>query len=420
MNLVPRVGAFLGIPLLSAAAPFLVLPVISRLAGPEGWGDISAAQAIGTLGAIALTFGWGIYGPPAVAQTTSEHVRQRLYRDSLVVRGLASLVVLPLCLLITWAVVGPAHLLDSLLLAGSLALTGMLPTWYCIGIGRPMLMARYDVVPRVAATVVALPLLLLTGEIWPYPVLTIVALALPIVLFSRRVLAGYDSSAEPPRSLWSRIRQTAATAGIDAAGNAYGSTPVPVAAAALPAVDSSSYGSADRLYRVGTTVVVAALGNAFQGWVLDPTAADARRRQWTAIGTHAVAGLVGLAFLALLGPWTTALVFGADVAAERATATWYGVAFLFISLSTPLIRNLLIPAGQGRMVLTLTLASSVVGLALMALGAARQDGQAIAMGLAASEVLLVSLLLVPALRRMPARRSTTPPATDATAGRSAS
>lgn len=402
LGLSARLGGFFGVPLLSALAPFIILPVVAGVATASLWADFVAAQAIGGFGAIAVTFGWGIFGPPAVAQATSEHLRQRLYRDSLVARGLATAVVLPVCLLITWAVVGD-NVTDSLLVAGSLALTGLLPTWYCIGVGQPMLMARYDVLPRMAASVLSLPIVLVTRTIWPYPVLTVLALVVPTAMFTRKVLRGYDAASEPRRSLWAVLRQTAATAGIDASGNAYGSTPVPISTASLVASDAAAFGSADKLYRVGLTVVVTAIGNAFQGWVLDPAATDRRRRQLLAITVHAVAGLVGLAFLATLGPWVTGLVFPGQ-SAQLAPSVWFGVAFLFISLSTPLIRNLLVPSGRGRVVLACTLASSVVGLAVMGIGAARRDATLIAVGLAASEIALVALLAPVALRLLPPRR----------------
>ena len=217
------------------------------------------------------------------------------------------------------------------------------------------------------------------------------------------MLAGYDAAAEPRRSVWTVLRQTAATAGIDAAGNAYGSTPVPISTASLTAPDAAAFGSADKLYRVGLTVVVTALGNAFQGWVLDPAVADRRRRQLLAIAAHGVAGVVGFAFLATLGPWVTGLIFPGQ-GAQYAPSAWFGVAFLFISLSTPLIRNLLVPSGRGRTVLVCTLASSVVGLVVMGYGAARRDPALIAVGLAASEVVLVALLAPRALRLLPPRR----------------
>jgi len=405
LGLAGRLGGFLGVPMLSAVAPMLILPFLSRIAGQEGWGTVGAAQAIGTLGSIVALFGWGMYGPPAVARTTDRRERQRLYHDSIVVRRLALAVVLPVCLLITWFVVDPAWRLDSLLMAGTFAFTAILPGWYCIGVGQPMLMARYDVVPRFVATLAAIPLMVVTDAIWPYPALMLVTTMACTQLFGRRELAGYDPSAQPARSLAARVRQSAAAAGADTAANAYGTLPLPIATASVTAADASAFSSVDRFYRVGVTVVVGALGNAFQAWVLDAAAPDPRRRQVVAIGAHTVVGAVGLVLLAVLGPWVTGVVFGGDVAAHRVPSIWFGVAFFFISLSSPLVRNLLIPTGHGRLVLGATLVSSVLGLVTMAVGALQSDTTVIAAGLAASQVALVALLLRPALARLPEVRT---------------
>ena len=101
----------------------------------------------------------------------------------------------------------------------------------------------------------------------------------------------------------------------------------------------------------------------------------------------------------------TGFVFGPDVAAPRDVCVWYGVAFLFLSVSTPPIRNLLVPAGRVRLVLGWTLGSAVVGLVLM-LGAAVAGWSAgVAAGMAVSEAVLLAGLLGPALRES---RSATP------------
>ena len=103
--------------------------------------------------------------------------------------------------------------------------------------------------------------------------------------------------------------------------------------------------------------------------------------------------------------WVTGFVFGPDVAAPRDVCVWYGVAFLFLSVSTPPIRNLLVPAGRVRLVLGWTLGSAVVGLVLM-LGAAVAGWSAgVAAGMAVSEAVLLAGLLGPALHES---RSATP------------
>lgn len=394
-------GGFLGLPMLSALAPFAILPIISRITG-DGFGAVGAGQNIGVLACIVAMVGWGIYGPAAVAQAPAGAAQQRIYHDSLVVRAVALAVVLPISLVLTWIVVEPAWRADSMLMAAAFAAPAMGPGWYLIGQGRPALLAAYDIIPRFVATVLAVPLVLATNLIWPYAALNLAAIAGATYVFSRRELHGFDAASLPHRSLAARVRQTAAAAGVDTATNVFGTLPVPIANAALSPADNTAFSAVDRVFRVGVTVVANALGNVFQAWVLDRTAPDARRRQWLAIVAHAVVGVAGLAVLAGLGPWLTRFVFGARAVAERAPSLWYGVAFLFLSLATPLIRNLLIPAGRTRWVLFATVVSSVVGLAGMGVGAALTDGAVIAAGFALSQVLLFGLLVRPALARMPA------------------
>ena len=60
-----------------------------------------------------------------------------------------------------------------------------------------------------------------------------------------------------PRRVISVLRTLVPTAAIDATGNAYGSTAIPIATAGLSPEDASAFASADRAYRIGTLAVVA-------------------------------------------------------------------------------------------------------------------------------------------------------------------
>lgn len=396
-----RMGGFLGLPILSMLVPMFILPILTRLTGAEGWGSIGAAQQIGLLSAVVMTFGWGIYGPPAVAQHTGTVERQILYRDSLVARLAVSVVVIPVMCLLTARLSNPEFLVDSLVMAVASSLTGLSPSWYCIGVADPGSLARYDVVPRLVATAIAIPAPLLYGHVWVYGLLLGLASIGTIVAFTRKTLAGFNDPRDGKPRLRDLLRPTFPAATIDAVGNAYGSTPQPIALASLPYAESSSFTSADKLYRIGLAVVVMALGNAFQGWTLDPAADNLRRRHLIAITTHVGAGAVGAVFLATLGPWVTDVLLPGDVAATYPLCFWYGVAFFFISSSTPLIRNLLIPHGRSRFVFVATVISSVVGLTTMTVAAVSANGSLIACGLAVSEIVIVSILLGPALRLLP-------------------
>ncbi len=159
---------------------------------------------------------------------------------------------------------------------------------------------------------------------------------------------------------------------------------------------SSPFASADAAYRLGLFTVTA-MGNAFQGWTLEP-GAERRSRHRGAFLAHLGLGVVGGGLFAALGPWVTGFVFGPDVAAPRDVCVWYGVAFLFLSVSTPPIRNLLVPAGRVRLVLGWTVGSAVVGLVLMVGAALAGWSAGVAAGMAVSEAVLLAGLLVPALR----------------------
>jgi hypothetical protein len=277
-----------------------------------------------------------------------------------------------------------------------MTLGGLTPAWYCIGAAQPRALTLYDAAPKLLASLAALPILLTTSQIIWYPILLATMTCTAVVLHARSVLRGH---APIPRQRGQRrrtLRSLLPTAAIDAAANAYGTTPIPIATAGLSPADASSFASADRIYRVGTLAVVA-FGNAFQAWVLEPTAVDQVRRQYAALSAHALLGASGGALIALVGPWATALLFGPAVAADPFVCLCFGIAFLCISTATPLIRNMLIPHGRYRFVLAATLIASSVGLVTMIGGAIAGSAAWIGIGVAAAEATALVILIGPAL-----------------------
>ena len=293
-------------------------------------------------------------------------------------------------------------------MAVATSLLGLSPSWFGIGVGEPWLLFWYDTLPRVVAAVIGAGVVWATGLVWTYPVLLAAVgggLAGRVPAAGRPGGGGGTSPFPVSRSA-GELRSHLGTAGINLAATAYASTPVPVVTVAFRPDVSSPFASADAAYRLGLFSVTA-MGNAFQGWTLGgavqvPSGGRGTgRRSWRIWCWAWSAGLL----FAALGPWVTGFVFGADVAAPRDVCVWYGVAFLFLSVSTPPIRNLLVPAGRVRLVLGWTLGSAVVGLVLM-LGAAVAGWSAgVAAGMAVSEAVLLAGLLGPALRES---RSATP------------
>jgi len=400
-----RLTGFTVLPLLSLVTPFLLLPVVARVAGPSGWSSFVAGQAVGMVGATVVFWGWNVGGPVLVAQASSAVERAEVYAASLRTRYLLLLGVVPAAAVVSALVAQPGHRVDASAMAVATSLLGLSPSWFGIGVGDPWLLFWYDTMPRVVAAVVGAGVVWATGFVWTYPVLLALSVAVSLVAFRRRVVAGVDGTSPFPVSRsGGELRTHLGTAGINLAATAYASTPVPIVTVAFRPDVSSPFASADAAYRLGLFTVTA-VGNAFQGWTLEGAGGERRSRHRTAFGAHLALGVVGGLLFAALGPWATGFVFGPDVAAPRDVCVWYGVAFLFLSVSTPPIRNLLVPAGRVRLVLGWTLGSAVVGLVLMIGVAVAGWSAGVAAGMAVSEAVLLAGLLGPALRES---RSATP------------
>jgi len=391
-----RVLGFGGLPLISAIVPLLVTPLIARIAGPDGWSSISSGMAIGIFAAATILFGWNIEGPIRVASAARRGIRAVVYRESLATRFALTALVLPATAAVVAAISRPENRLDAIVIALATALGGLSPAWYCIGIGKPRLLAVVDTVPRVIAAGLAIPALLAWHQVWVYGLLLGLSSLASLVVFPRAAGIALSESKLTLQEVWSITKRLSPVAASGLAGNAYGSTPVPIATALVSPASASSFASADQIYRYALFPVIV-LGNALQSWTLEARGRLGQRRQLIGLALHAILGICGAVFLAVLGPWLTGLLFGSAVSATPAASAYYGLSFFFICIASPLQRNLLIPARRAQLVLMSTVIAAVVGVAIMLVAGAAKSADAIAMGLAASEGLIVLILVVPAI-----------------------
>ena len=394
-----RLLGFTGLPLLSLVTPFLLLPILARLVGEVGWSSLLAGQTIGTFGATVISWGWNIQGPVQIAQNPSPAFRAELYRESIRTRLVLTLVVLPVVSFLAAFLAVPELRLEAVAMSWTTALGGLSVAWYCIGVGQPSLLAKFDTVPRVVATLIAIPVVLATGFIWLYGVLLVLAVAISMFVFQRWAVPRGRNTFTHWRATTGILKSQMASAGIGASGNTYAATPLPIAQASVDPATAGQFGSADTVYRFGLFSVMA-LGNTFQGWVLELGDSSERRRHLLAIWSHAALGTVGGGLLALLGPWATEILFGAPVRATQLTCLFYGLAFFFISAASPFTRNLLIPFGGERLILVWTAVSAVLGVGTMVAAGTGNWAEGIAQGMACSEALLFVALVLPGLRRL--------------------
>lgn len=394
-----RLSGFTVLPLLSLITPFLLLPIVSAIVGGDGVSSVISGQAIGTFAATALMWGWNVDGPVLIARAATPAERATVYLRSVRTRIVLLVFALPIASVIAAFVAVPEFRVEAVSMALATALVGMSPAWFCIGLGQPRLLAFYDTIPRFLATLVSVPLLLATQQVWSYTIVLAAATGVSLVLFHRRFSRGGVWLPTPLGAALRDLRSQGHTAGISMAGSAYASTPAPIATATTSPLASGSLSTADTLYRFGLFTVVA-LGNALQSWTIEPGIANRRQRHAFALWSHVGLGAAGLVILVLAGPWVSELLFAGQARATVEVCLYYGIAFFFLSIGTPLMRNVLIPAGRQRLILRWTLVSAVLGIGAMLAAGLSGHAPLIALGMALSEAVLCAALAVPAFREL--------------------
>jgi len=394
-----RLTGFAVFPLLSLVTPFLLTPVVALIVGGQGISSVVSGQAIGSFAATVVIWGWNVDGPVAAARAADDKERAEVYSRSMRTRLLLALIAMPVACLVAYLVAIPGFGADALAMAVSTAIAGLSPAWFGIGLGKPEVLALYDTVPRVAGTLAAVPVLLLTHQVWPYPVLLVVATAVGLAVFQIRFAPRTRWFPDDLREPVKDIVEQRHTAAISIYGTAYAATPAPIATAMTSPVAAGSLSAADTIYRFGL-FSVAVVGNAFQNWAIKPGNISSLRRHSAAVWAHVGLGLAGWVILVVAGPWASHLLFAGQAQATVEVCFYYGIAFFFVSVSTPLIRNILVPAGEQRLILRWTIAAAVLGVAAMVFAAWFQDAAKVALGMALSEALLCVGLVLPALREL--------------------
>lgn len=379
-----RIGAFAGVPLLSAVVPFFLLPFISRIGGADAWASLGVGQSLGSIVAIVAASGWTLVGPAMVSSTPQGPERTRLLAASLVTRGAVALSCVAPLAAITWAVTPGSHKDLAVWMAIAQSLAALSPAWYCIAVGDALRIAIYDVMPRMVALFAATPFLLLGGPLELYPLaLVLSALAGPAAYSWRHNSRDDFAGLLRPTAILRELAGLKAAIGTTLSAGAYASTPVLIVGTFANVTSAASYVSADRLYKIGL-MAITALGNSLQGWVAEHNA-DRGRRLAFSLFAHTALGFGGLAVFAVLGPYLSAVIFGDAVAANWMTCIWLGMATLLVSINTSLGSHGLVPRGRVRMVFRSTILGAVIGLPLMAYLTYRFGGSGCAAGLAVGE-----------------------------------
>jgi len=398
MSFTRRLLSFSTIPAFSALIPFLILPVLARAAGSEAWVAIAVGQSVGGFLALAVGLGLNVQGPTLVALAAPED------RADLFARGTRARLALVVPALVAGAVVAwtlaPAGFgADAALMAAAITLGGLTSSWYLIGLGTPLPLIGFELLPRAVATAGGAVIVVAGGAVAWYPILLIAAIVGGVGGYALRVVRPRELVTGWGESLRFARRQLSAAA-TETVSGAYTALAVSLVTAGASTAQAGTYVSGDKLWRMGQTVV-GAQGNALQGWVVEDDRAHFGARVRRALVLHAALGAVGFALFALAGPWLTALAFGSGVAIDRPTAVLFGVATFCLSMSTATGRHVLIAWGRPKQVFASVVAGAAVGIPTTLILSAQLGAVGGATGLAAAEasVLLVQIAMIAAIRK---------------------
>lgn len=369
--------------------------MVARIGGAEGWASIAVSQSIGLFCGVVTSLGVNVAGSAHVVLAKTHIEKRQVYTLNFWARLPVFVVVTILGSYISTRISTPAYQLDAALMCVAMTIAGLSMGWYGIGIGSARMLVIYEAAPRAILMLISVPIMLSTDKIFVYPLAIILGTVLGLGLFHLKL---YGSLLPPfpgvrlsMRAFKDRTKHTA----IDIAGSAYASAPLPFVAQYGTISETASFASSSQLYRYGLFAIVAT-SNTLQSWVLAREGTQKHSKHLVAIVIHSVIGSVGFIALLLCGIPLTKILFGQDLQGTTNILTWFAVAYVAISLSTPLVRNILIPSGRAAIVLVAVNVSAILGLLGMFVLGPLYGPSGIAVSYAASEVIGLMILVYPA------------------------
>lgn len=398
-GLVQRLVGFSMLPFLASVLPLIALPIMSRRATGDDFAALGIGMGVGAFAAAVALVGWNLLGTPLVIAANTRDAREDLYARSFYIRGIAVVLVSAAGGIVA-AAIAPQVAATAAVFAVATALNAMTLSWYAVAVAAPRLVFWYEVVPRAIATALAIGVVLITGSVFWYGALLTLSFFAGLLAFHLRTLRRALPAWPGGQQLRDDVADMRAAWGVETMTSLSTNAPVPVAGALIGTAATVSFSSSDRIYRYGLMVIIAA-GNALQGWVLESSAEVRRRRNLVAIVLMAVVAAIGWVVLAVFGPLVSALLFGADKAGDPVVFQFYAIAFVGLTLATPLIRNILVPARRDRQVLLVSIVAAVIAFVGMLVFGLLWRGPGVAAGFALGETvnLIACVFLVARLRR---------------------
>ncbi|HYP45829.1 MAG TPA: hypothetical protein VEQ66_11620 [Propionibacteriaceae bacterium] len=362
-----RLLGFALLPALSMLASLVLLPLISQRFGSSGWVALGLGQSIGALVSVIVGMAWPIIGGDAVARADGLPARRSLYRSSTYSRLVLLAVMLLMACPLT-AIAADGYRLTTTLFMVGISLNGLTAAWYFAGVGEPRHLVVNEGVTRLAGYALALGGMLIGAPLIWYAAATVLSGGTAVALnwFTIMGMSAFRSPGgwttavqvirEQFRGTVSRLLQAAFTFG------------GPSIFAVVAPMQLPIFTAIDQVQKAGNNTLNF-LPQAFIQWVGLAENHQRRSRMTRCVYLMAIACASLIPVWLLVGPVAFRFLFAGQVRLPLWGHLLLILAIAAILFNASIELLLLIPLGFSRVVYLGNSVASLLGIALVGLGA---------------------------------------------------
>ncbi len=140
---------------LLAVASLIIIPAMVKASGAVAWGAVALGQAVGSIGAVLVAYGWNMSGPAQLAGADPTEARKQ-FLESLWARLALMVPVTVGVIAFAWFSAPPGFRMLACVGGVSATVVGLSTNWYFVGMVQPWALLATETVPRVLGTIVGI------------------------------------------------------------------------------------------------------------------------------------------------------------------------------------------------------------------------------------------------------------------------
>lgn len=358
-----RAVGFAALPGLSMLSALVLLPMVTRYQGPEGWTALALGQSIGSVVSVIAGLAWPFIGGNSVASQSAQE-RRTTFMLSLWSRMAVLVPGVMIAVGVIFALRTAMPLVTALFMVG-IAGNALSSAWFYAGTGQPRHLILAEGIPRSVGYAVSIVLLAWTHDILLYAMMTVIAQAVSLFInakFALGILKGIPRITA--REILSELRKQFSGT-VSRTAVALGQFGGPMVVAAINPAVLGIFSAMDTVYKTGTNAT-SFLPSAFVSWVSSRKLGEGREkrigRSLVIILAVCVAGV--LVWAAAGGP-IIRLLYAGQVPDSRWMVILIGIS-VFAALFVNAVEILaMVPLGRDRTLFRVQLIAALLGLVFL-------------------------------------------------------